>query len=243
MFKSSSSRNKGGNGSGGSSSSSNSKDPLTNPGIVSRRRLLIQGQGMTLISDMFDNFKCVPSQKVNLGNSCYLNSVLQGLGASRPLRDALAEYPGAEKALRAARGGSSRSRSSSVGSTSDSTTTDAAANVPLGTPTAETSPSLQLLNENPFPDNLPLCARARQISRVSSPFSTSSELTDFLSLFPLLSLAPTPRTLVWPSAACIPRPFWKRASGALLLLSAFSAKNGRALSRSPLNPNATLWGV
>lgn len=106
----------------------------------------------------------------NLGNSCYLASVVQGLGASRPLRDALAEYPGAEKALRRAKGqqeeegttanhppGHENADDGGAGTEPEEEQEEQPAyNVPLGTPTAETSPALQLLNENPFPDSIPL---------------------------------------------------------------------------------------
>lgn len=92
----------------------------------------------------------------NLGNSCYLNSVVQGLAASRPLRDALAAYPGAERALEAsgagAKHGSPHDKADGLGEARP----EESNRPPLGTPTAETSPSLQLLNEDPFPDNLPL---------------------------------------------------------------------------------------
>lgn len=96
----------------------------------------------------------------NLGNSCYLNSMIQGLAASRPLRDALAEYPGAERALKASE---ARQAEATAGDRCEEQEQDIgtlgmhAIPPPLGTPTSETSPSLQLLlNENPFPENLPL---------------------------------------------------------------------------------------
>ena len=83
----------------------------------------------------------------NLGNSCYLSSILQGLAASRPLRDALAEYPGAIEAVKA----------TTTATDADTSTDAATAQAPSpDTPTVETSPSLQLLTENPFPESLPL---------------------------------------------------------------------------------------
>ena len=86
----------------------------------------------------------------NLGNSCYLNSVLQGLAASQPLRDALVDYPGAEKAFRA-------SESLISQGDQDSQQDPGSPVVAPGTPTAETSPSLQVLTrENAFPEGLPL---------------------------------------------------------------------------------------
>lgn len=127
----------------------------------------------------------------NLGNSCFLNSVIQGLAASRPLRDALAAYPGAERALKAShttqptaptgsnevQAGSGAASSENAAVVPDKPDTgemnrisavadqqrqglDRAPTSPSvmspGTPTTETSPSLQLLTEDPFPDNLPL---------------------------------------------------------------------------------------
>lgn len=121
----------------------------------------------------------------NLGNSCFLNSVIQGLAASRPLRDALAAYPGAERALKASHTASKADPNAATASTGQETVpvhvdgADAAGEIDRisavaqeqsqghdgrmapsiltpGTPTTETSPSLQLLQEDPFPDSLPL---------------------------------------------------------------------------------------
>ncbi|KAK9900033.1 cysteine proteinase [Cystobasidium minutum MCA 4210] len=127
----------------------------------------------------------------NLGNSCFLNSVIQGLAASRPLRDALAAYPGAEQALKASHASSKAADTNSISSTTTGQEAVSAAAVDTaedageidrisavaeqqrqgqdnlnsatapslltpGTPTTETSPSLQLLQEDPFPDSLPL---------------------------------------------------------------------------------------
>ena len=126
----------------------------------------------------------------NLGNSCFLNSVIQGLAASRPLRDALAAYPGAERVLKASHTSQPAGRtdqpssnvSNSVGSASVPSSSDKADSAEAdrisavaeqqrqgaehglssptaltpGTPTTETSPALQLLTEDPFPDSLPL---------------------------------------------------------------------------------------
>lgn len=83
----------------------------------------------------------------NLGNSCYLNSVLQSLAASGPLRDALSEYPGADKVLHASEDGRNQDNSQATASPV----------IAPGTPTAETSPTLQVLTrENAYPEGLPL---------------------------------------------------------------------------------------
>lgn len=114
----------------------------------------------------------------NLGNSCYMASVLQGLAASRPLRDALATYPGAEKALQTFTGTTGQEKQDHqppervedklvgldgeksqlhVETPTRSALSDGAV-IPPNTPTAETSHSLRLLSQNPFPESLPLCA-------------------------------------------------------------------------------------
>lgn len=90
----------------------------------------------------------LPTGLLNPSNTCYLNSVLQTLAASRPLQDALADYPNAEKALQRARAGSAASEKSELGSEGDGETADTrASTVPLGTPTTETSPALKLFSE------------------------------------------------------------------------------------------------
>lgn len=97
-----------------------------------------------------------PVRLYNFGNTCYLNSVLQGLAASRPLRDALAEYPGADKALRRLKDGEVITGSGEKKDADEESTRNN--NVPLGTPTTETSPALKLFSENnnPSPESLPL---------------------------------------------------------------------------------------